>query len=297
MDFLTDHIFYILSKLAWILLSPTNLLAILVILATLLLLFGLRKFATKILVITSLLLFTIMAYPVGDYAIEPLENRFAKPAHLPKKIDGIIVLGGAEDIVRSKSWHTKEVGASAERFLVAADLAKHYPKAPVIFTGGIGQLSLQEELSSTSTEKPLPIGRIILQDLGIKADRLIVESDSRNTYENFKNIKAILPITPPEKGEYLLVTSAYHMPRSVGIARKHGIQVIAYPVDHRSTAPKYRRWDFKLLDHLDVLEKATKEWVGLTAYYYSKKTSSWLPKPLSIESQSHQKLAHSSETP
>ncbi|MBE9533276.1 MAG: YdcF family protein, partial [Proteobacteria bacterium] len=120
------------------------------------------------------------------------------------------------------------------------------------------------------------IAQILLTNLGINKQRLIIESQSRNTFENFRLMK---PLLPKSDGVYLLVTSAFHMPRSVAIARKQGVNVIAYPVDYRSNPPEYRQWDFNLFDHLEVLEPAWREWVGLTVYYWTGKTSDWFPKP------------------
>jgi uncharacterized SAM-binding protein YcdF (DUF218 family) len=76
-----------------------------------------------------------------------------------------------------------------------------------------------------------------------------------------------------------LITSAFHMPRSVGIARKQGIDVIPYPVDYRSNSEDLRQVDFDLFDHLKALEPGWKEWIGLTVYYWTGKTSDWWPEP------------------
>ncbi|MDX1352138.1 MAG: ElyC/SanA/YdcF family protein, partial [Thiomicrorhabdus sp.] len=78
---------------------------------------------------------------------------------------------------------------------------------------------------------------------------------------------------------YLLVTSAFHMARSVGIARMQGVNVIAYPVDYRTNSDNLRIFDFDFFDHLKALEPAWREWIGLTVYYFTGKTNSWFPKP------------------
>ncbi|MDX1796186.1 MAG: YdcF family protein, partial [Hydrogenovibrio sp.] len=72
---------------------------------------------------------------------------------------------------------------------------------------------------------------------------------------------------------------AFHMPRSVGIARKFGIHVIPYPVDFRSNSDALRSWNFDLFDHLKTLEPGWKEWLGLTVYYWTGKTANWFPSP------------------
>lgn len=275
MDFFTDNVFFFFSKVAWAFLSPSNLLIFLFIFGTGLLLFRRQAAALKLLIPTSILALMITAYPVSDWLMAPLEKRFAAPQTLPAEIDGIIVLGGGEDLSVALSWNSKEVGLAGDRFIGAKQLADIYPNVPIIFTGGVGQLAMNAHLSSTLTDQKTPLGSQILQSLGIESERLIIESLSRNTYENFKNIQGLLP---NPSGRYLLVTSAFHMPRSVGIARKFGVNVLAFPVDYRSTHESLRSIDFDFYGHLQALEPAWKEWIGLTVYYWTGKTSEWLPK-------------------
>lgn len=147
----------------------------------------------------------------------PLETRFSKPVELPNNVDGIIVLGGGEELKLSISWNTAEIGNAGDRFIAAAILAKHYPDVPVIYTGGSGLLRFSASGDAGA------IARTLLAAVGIEQDRLIIESQSRNTYENFVLLKDKLAKLD---GTYLLITSAFHMPRSVGIARQQGVNVI-----------------------------------------------------------------------
>lgn len=211
-----------------------------------------------------------MIYPFSDYAIKPLEERFSAPTTWPENIDGIIMLGGGEDLERALSWNRPELGMGGDRYIGTKELANHYPDAPVFFTGGSGLVRLQDNAGEGH------FARQVLNTIGIAPERLIIESNSRNTAENFTRLK---PLLPTENGTYFLVTSAFHMPRSVGIARKQEINVIAYPVDYRSSSDEVRRVDFNFYDHLQALEPAWKEWIGLTVYYWTGKTSEWFPKP------------------
>ncbi len=275
MDFFTDNLFFFISKVAWALLSPSNLLIFLFILGTVFVILGRRSAALKMLIPTSVVALMISIYPVSDWLIEPLEKRFLAPETLPDTVDGIIILGGGEDVSVGISWNSKEIGLAGDRFISTQELAQIYPKAPIIFTGGVGQLTMHSHLQMQLSTQNSPLGSQILQGLGIEPERLVVERLSRNTFENFKNIQ---PLLPNSTGRYLLVTSAYHMPRSVGIARKLRINVIPYPVDYRSTHENFRRIDFDFYGHLQALEPAWKEWIGLTAYYWTGKTSEWFPK-------------------
>ena len=261
--------FFAISKLVWIVLSPSNLIITMMTLATIMLLLNKVTAAKWILLPLMAISFLVMAYPFSDSLISPLEMRFNKPATLPQTIDGIILLGGGEKLKQSLSWHSQELGDAGDRYIGVAVLAKYYPEVPIIYSGGSGLLRFQNGVNEAS------IAKKVLTNIGVAKQRLIIESKSRNTYENFLFLK---PKLPKPNGVYLLVTSAFHMPRSVGIARKQGINVIAYPLDYRSNSIAFRQWDFDFLEHLSVLETATREWIGLTVYYWTGKTSAWLPK-------------------
>lgn len=265
-----DDLFFILSKLAWGLLSPSNLIVLLMAFGTIQLLRNKISAAKKIFLATASVSLLLLAYPISDYLMYPLETRFSKPAKLPDTVDGIIVLGGGENLKLSVAWDTAELGNGGDRFIAAAVLAKHYTNVPVIFSGGNGLL----RFDSTTTGGD--IAQIILTAIGIDEKRLIIESQARNTHENFVLLKDKLPKLD---GNYLLVTSAFHMPRSVGIASQQDVNVIPYPVDYYSNKPALRQWEVNLFAHLQVLELAWREWIGLTVYYWTGKTAQWFPAP------------------
>jgi len=263
-----DQLFFVLSKLAWAVLSPVMLLNLLLVVGTLFLMLGYRKIALRFLFPAMLFSLSLMVLPIGDWLIYPLESRISQPQELPEDIDGIIILGGGEDIKSTISWQQPQVGQASDRYFGAAYLAKRYPDSPIIFTGGHNLLRF--DAGST----PAQLSHQLLTMVGIDEKRLIIESQSRNTYENFQLLKTVLP---RRNGQYLLVTSAYHMPRSVGIAEKQGINVLPYPVDYRSQTGMSRRLDFAVFEQLEKLEPAWREWVGLTAYFITGKTSQWFP--------------------
>jgi len=265
-----DNLFFILSKLMWGLVSPSNLLVFLLIIGSLMLVLNKIRAAKLLLIPTGLISLLLLAYPFSDMLMMPLESRFSKPQDLPKTIDGIIVLGGGEELKQSMSWNSAELGNGGDRFVAAILLAKHYPNAPIIFSGGSGLLRFN------ASDKEGSIGRAVLLTLGIEEQRLIIEAQSRNTFEN---MLMTAPLLPHRQGRYLLVTSAYHMPRAMGSARQNLINVIPYPVDYRSNKASLRQWDFSLFEHLQVLEPAWREWIGLTVYYWTGKTSDWFPEP------------------
>ncbi|MDX1572837.1 MAG: YdcF family protein [Methylophaga sp.] len=267
-----DELFFIVSKLAWSVLSPSALFVWLTLLALVLLYCGYLQAAKNLLLFMTFIGFTVMAYPLGDVLLEKLEKRFTVPTDLPEQIDGIIVMGGGEQLNTSLSWQAPQMGEAGDRYLAAAMLARHYPQSPLWVSGGSNVLQQPQH------QKVADIHQQLLQMAGVPDAQIHIEQNSRNTYENMQNLRKVLP--DPD-GQYLLVTSAYHMPRSIGIARKLGLNAIAYPVDYRSQRSDQRKFDFALFEHLQTLEPAIREWLGLTVYFLADKTSQFLPGPLS----------------
>ena len=209
--------------------------------------------------------------PAANWAILPLEMRFASPDLAGRKVDGIVVLGGALQERQTLAHGPMALNDAGERIVALADLARRHPDARVIFSGGAG----------TYSGAPLPEGEVLrlqLGALGLAPDRVIIESQSLNTFENAALSKAI---ARPKPGEtWLLVTSAWHMPRSVGIFRKAGWPVVAYPVDFRTGGwPDAARGFASVSEGLRRMDVAAKEWVGLVVYRLTGKSDALLPGP------------------
>ncbi len=271
-----DEVFFVVSKLGWAIASPGNFLVLLMTFATIMLLLNKVTIAKWVLVPLMIINCLLMAYPVSDSLLAPLETRFSKPMPLPQNVDGIIVLGGGEKLKQSLSWHTQELGDAGDRFVGAAVLANQFPDVPIIYSGGSNLLRPVE--NGQHGQHEANIAQMLLTAIGISKERLIIESQSRNTAENFLFMKRKLPKL---NGTYLLVTSAFHMPRAVGVARQQSINVIPYPVDYMTNKEQLRQWDFDYIGHLEILDLAWHEWLGLTAYYWTGKTSEWLAQDIS----------------
>lgn len=207
--------------------------------------------------------------PLSSLVALPLEERFAKPS-LPEHIDGIIMLGGGVNPSLSLERNEPSLNNAAERVLAFADLIRRFPAARHVFTGGTGQLFGPE-----ATED-VPLKAALVQ-AGIDPDSVAYENQSRNTWENAVFSQRMVQ---PRAGEtWLLVTSAMHMPRAVGIFRKVGWPVLPYPVDYRTRpgARTYVRFDLDL--QLETLRDSAREWVGLVAYRAMGRTDSLFPGP------------------
>src|SRR5882672_9405032 len=219
--------FFFLSKILGFLAAPSNLVMSLGLIGLLLLPTRFARggwwLAAGSLVVLAMLGFS----PIGNALIIPLEQRFppwdaARGGPAP---DGIIVLGGAISPDVSAARNEPSLNEAAERMTAVPELARRYPDARILFSGGSGALIFDE---GNEAEFALRL----FESLGIPRARILLEDRSRNTVENALFSKAIAQPKPGER--WLLVTSGYHMPRSVGIFRKAGFAVEPYPVDWRT---------------------------------------------------------------
>ena len=260
--------FFWLSKLAWYVIAPENILLLLVLTSWVLLLRGAIRWAKRVLGLVSIGMLILAFVPIGEWILYPLEMRFAANPVLPQRVDGIIVLGGAEDPERSAAWDQVEVNDSAERFLASVALSRRYPNAKLVFTSGSGSLLDQRY-------KGANVARRLYEEQGLETSRIVFESESRNTAENAALSKVLVK---PAAGEtWILLTSALHMPRSVGIFCKIGWPVIAYPVDHRTLRGEPLHSRAGLIGNLTDLSIGVKEWLGLVAYHVTGRTTALVP--------------------
>ena len=264
-----DTLFFFVSKIIWIIVSPDSLLLILIIFSLVLLYLDKQKQAKILLSIASGLLLLISFFPIGEWLLYPLETRFQTNPVLPDKVAGIVVLSGSENTVLSPQWQQVELGDATERDLMFLTLGRKYPEAKLLFTGGSGSLLEQKD-------KAADIAKKLFKQLNFDVTRIIFEKESRNTYENAIYSKKI--VEPVKNENWILITTGWHMPRSVGIFCKAEWPVIPYPVDHQTNKDNLFRISFNLSNNLRMLKIAIKEWLGLFAYYLSGKTTSFFPE-------------------
>lgn len=263
-----DTVFFLASKIIWAFISPDSLIVILGVSAWIASLLKWPRISRSLLASCALFLVLIGFFPVGEWLIAPLENRFTTNVALPSEVDGIVVLGGAISPRMSNIWQQTEVGGGAERLTNFLYLARLYPNAQLVFTGGSGSVTEQEF-------KEAEMAQILFDQLGLAERAIIYESESRNTAENARNSKQL--VTPEADKNWLLITSAFHMPRSIGVFCQEQWPMQAYPVDHYSQKGNLLRLDFSFSTNLAVLRTAIREWIGLVAYRISGKSSELLP--------------------
>lgn len=255
---------FIASKVLWALVSPDNLIVLLTLLGVAAWALRRRCASRAFLGASSILICAITFLPLGDWLLRPLETRFPQP--VLTKVDGIIILGGGIDQHLTEAWGQPTLTPAAARLVAASTLARQYPGARVLYAGGSASLR-RPDLSEADSAAAMLTG------MGIAQDRLILEKRSRNSFENAKFAQTLAQPKPGES--WALVTSAYHMPRAMGIFRKLDWPVIAYPVDY-SVMPafEYRPGFF---EGLTAVFWGVKEWVGLGAYYLMGRTSALFP--------------------
>lgn len=263
--------FFALSKVGGFFVIPSNLIAV-VGLAGLCLLVMRRKRAGLSLLVVSVMLLAIAGFsPFGNVLLLALTERFPQWQSDGRSPDGIIVLGGAIDSEASAARNSVELDASAERTLTMLRLARRFPQAKVAFSGGSGNL-FEDSVSEA------PIAAQLLEEFGVSRDRIVLEETSRTTAENARMLRAMLEPKPGER--WLLVTSAFHMPRAIGAFRKAGFEVEAYPVDWRTRGWQDARVPFdRLSSGLGRTDVALHEWGGLVVYWLTGRSSELFPRP------------------
>jgi uncharacterized SAM-binding protein YcdF (DUF218 family) len=262
--------FYYVSKILWVFAQPSNLIVFAIAAGVMALLLGRRRLARWLLYPSAAALLVISLLPVGEWLLLPLENRFPAPAAPPVDVDGIVVLGGGINLGVSERRGRATFRDTSERFINLVELARRYPEARVVFSGGQGWLA-GGDLSEAK------VMRGFVREQGLDEARVIFEDRARNTYENALLAK---PLAAPRPGErWLLVTSAFHMPRAVGVFREAGWPVIPYPVDYRTGGA------FTLLATPDAAQRwrefdqAIKSWIGLVAYWLTGRIPALFPAP------------------
>ena len=260
-----------ITRIFWSFVQPVSLVSLLLVVGLLLLWLKRRRLAATAFGFGALILilcsFTSFAYLL----LAPLENRFVRPAE-PAHIDGIVVLGGGMDTEVNTARHSWELNRSGDRFVETLRLALRHPEAKILIAGG-GSALLVGQVSEAEA------GARFFRDFGIAPERLVLEDQSRNTEENAVNARAI---GQPKPGEtWLLVTSAFHMPRSVGLFRRAEFPVIPWPTDYLGTgdegiSPKLDQ----VSENLAISNIALREWIGLFGYYLTGRIDEVVPGPL-----------------
>lgn len=262
--------FFYLSKLVWMVAVPSTFLTLLAGVG-LLVIGRWRRLGLTLAVLGVGGLLLAGLGPFGRIMLVVLEDRFPAYVDDGRPVDGVIVLGGAELAGITAARGQASFQEAGERILAMGELSRRYPQARIVFSGGSSSLA-------GSPMQEAEVVRMALPQIGLDAGRVEFEPVSRNTAENARLSKEL--VQPKDGEKWLLVTSAFHMPRAMGCFREVGFPAVAYPVDFRTTGdPGFFRLFSSVSEGLGFFDLATREWVGLVAYYLTGRTDSPLPGP------------------
>jgi len=264
--------FFYLAKIVYFLIAPSHFLIFCGLAGLIAAWIGWRRIA-RVLIVASIVGLAVVAFsPISLLIALPLEERFPIPDPAPAHVDGVIVLGGSVNTIISAYKQRATLTDSAERIADTAGLARLYPDAKILFTGGSGVF-----FGDSVTEAEVATG--YFESFGIARDRMLIEDRARNTWQNAVLSKELAKPRPGET--WLLVTSAFHMPRAVGVFRQAGWPgIVPWPVDYRvGGPPDTRRLRANAGLSIRLIDVSVKEWIGLAAYYLTGRTDTLFPAP------------------
>ncbi|MCA1490225.1 YdcF family protein [Sinorhizobium alkalisoli] len=259
---------FLASKIFWLVAQPLSFAFFSLLIGLLLTFARLRRTSGALSVLGLLVLFLTLFTSTGSYFLQILEDRFPRPSP-PRELSCIIVLGGAFENEVMAGRGGLEFNQAGDRFVETVRLARTYPAARVLVSGGDGSFSGTYEGDARASEA-------FFAAFGIRPERLIREEESRTTFENAANTKDLLAAHRLEN--CALVTSAFHMPRSVGLFRRLGVDVMPWPTDYRTSGKVRLGFDFTQPSlNAQLTTTAAREWIGLIGYYLTGRTPTVLP--------------------
>ncbi len=247
--------FFTVSKLFSFALSPILWIGILVILALMIK----RSMFKKCILIFAMGLLFVFTNPYIFYRVSSWWEGHSQDLNSVEHYDGIIVLGGGVAGYNHSINEIKFENSSSDRLLKAIELFKMGKADRFIFSGG-----------STGEIKEGEIVQCYLKKVDIPEDSTLVEWNSLNTHENAVETSKLLQSAGIKKGNFLLVTSGYHIKRSLDCFKKQGISVTPFSTDF---IHQFGTADFSGIFHpstvyLEKWKTIIKEWVGYTVYSF-----------------------------
>jgi uncharacterized SAM-binding protein YcdF (DUF218 family) len=259
--------FFFLSKVLTVVTVPSYLLFLIALIGVALLLTRYRTAGLRLLVANVLIRAVIWLLPIGAALTVPLETRFPLWTPAQGAPTGMIVLGGIINPALSAEHGQIAINGSAERLTAAVALSREYPNARIVFSGG------NPSIFGGRAEADFAVR--FFEQLGVSRDRVKIEAQSRDTAEEAVYCKGLIGPKPGER--WLLITSAMHMPRAVGVFRQAGFLIVPYPVDYQNVGwPSV--WAFGS-GSMGGTDAAVHEWLGLLAYWITGRIPAFFPAP------------------
>ena len=250
----------------WFFVQPSHLLTLCALAGIGLALTRWRRLGYGLLVTTAVALLLVAYAPIDRWLIGSLENRFAVPAL--GSVDGIVVLAGAESPKTSAFYGMPLLNGHADRIKTFMRLAHEHPHARLVHSGGGRMLQLSGGREATQQSVAIELLQAAV------GARVIYEPDSADTCETPRRVFDVLQPAPDE--HWVVVTSAFHMPRTMACFEAVGWRVTPYPTDFKHIPEGFRR--SALGGNLERIDLAVHEWAGLVYYRLTGRTNSVLPR-------------------
>lgn len=225
---------------------------------------SLKKMGKKILLIALIPFLIINLTPVSRLLLYHLEQRFPQQFELPSDAKGLILLGGYFSLLEAQIKGRPIYNLAGGRVIEFISLARRYPNLPIVLTGSFEETELTQKL---------------FDEMGIDKARVTIENQSQSTYDNATQSYEVVKPKPEDK--WILVTSAHHMPRSVGLFRGAGWNVMAYPVDYHAPSLPLKKLLLTVLDHHNPIawKIVMLQWAGLIRNFVGRNSSELFPGP------------------
>ena len=251
---------YILKKMMQAFFLPPSLILLLLVIS-LILIYMKRKWGKRLLFVTIIIYYFLSINPVTELLLMSLENKYPFIDVPSQEIKYVVVLDGGIINNQSVLPPTSRLSSSSNaRVLEGIRLYNQINDGYLILSGGGSSLFLQEE-------SPCLFMKDMAMLFSVEEQRIVLECQSRDTYEEARELKKILGSKP-----FLLVTSAFHMPRSMYIFKKLGLKAVAAPSDFIAQGKK-RYIFFDFLPKISCLMNsslAINEYFGLIFYRFHK---------------------------
>ena len=262
--------FFTVSKVFFFFAQPSSLTVILIAVGLAAGAVGLRRTGLWVGGIGLLLLLGLTLTPVGPALLTELENRFPLPAADGPPPEGIVLLGGFTDARLLGERGVIGLGEGAPAIFEVAEMARRWPQVPIVLAGGSNALIAKVDTTEAELMKRLLVA------VGVEPRRLVLEESSRTTWENA--IAARDLVRPQPGARWLLVTTAFHMPRAMAAFRAAGWTGIeARPAAYATTGRVGPRPP--MLWGLISTDMAVKEWFGIVGYRLTGRATEILPRP------------------
>jgi len=225
---------FMLKKMFSVVMMPLSIGLILVLVALAFLYFNKIEKAKKYLKISIVWILVVTWAPFGDLMLKPLESVYPKLETMPKNIEYILLLGGDRD---KRAWE-------------ALRLYQKIPNVKIITSG----YSLHDDLSDAEKTANK------LMESGIPKERILMQELAKTTFEEAEWMKKRVGEEP-----FIIITAAYHMPRTMAIFKKAGLNAIAASADF-NRPKEYGLLSILQSAQLEKTEHAWHEYLGLLIY-------------------------------